>query len=165
MSIEAYPKAGEPNPVVDLFVYDVATKSTVKIDVRSGKPFDNDVVGHYVYRVSWSPDGKELLFTAREPAPEHHRVRRGRPRDRGVPGDRARGVADGVGRTDSLPTQVFLKDGRRFIWGSERTGWLNYYLYDLSGTLITPLTRYTTFEAASLVKIDEDAKVVFVHGA
>ena len=31
--------------------------------MRSGKPFENDVVGHYVYRVSWSQDGKELLFT------------------------------------------------------------------------------------------------------
>ena len=61
--IEAYPKAGEPNPVVDLFVYDVASKASVKIDVRNGRPFENDVVGHYVYRVSWSPDGKELLFT------------------------------------------------------------------------------------------------------
>ena len=60
---EAYPKSGEPNPVVDLFVYDLATKTTTKIDVRGGKPFDNDVVGHYVYRVAWSPDGKELLFT------------------------------------------------------------------------------------------------------
>ena len=67
-----------------------------------------------------------------------------------------------TGWVETSPTQVFLKDGRRFIWASERTGWRNYYLYDLSGTLITPLTRYTTFEAANLVKIDEDAKVVFL---
>ena len=67
-----------------------------------------------------------------------------------------------TGWVETSPTQVFLKDGRRFIWASERTGWRNYYLYDLSGTLITPLTRYTTFEAANLVKVDEDAKVVFL---
>ncbi|HPK72826.1 MAG TPA: prolyl oligopeptidase family serine peptidase, partial [Vicinamibacterales bacterium] len=30
------------------------------------------------------------------------------------------------------------------------------------GRLITPLTRYTTFEAANLVKLDEDAQVVFL---
>jgi dipeptidyl-peptidase-4 len=57
---------------------------------------------------------------------------------------------------------VFLKDGKRFIWMSERNGWRNYYLYDLSGRLITPLTRYSTFEASSLVKVDEEKNVVFL---
>ena len=37
-------------------------RRSIKVDVRDGKPFDDAVVGHYVYRVSWSPDGKELLF-------------------------------------------------------------------------------------------------------
>ena len=50
-------------PIVDLFVYDVAAKrKTTRVDVRDGKPFDNDVVGHYVYHMAWSPDGSELLF-------------------------------------------------------------------------------------------------------
>lgn len=157
---EAYPKAGEPNPMVDLFVYDIATKATVKVDVRSGKPFDNDVIGHYVYRVSWSADGKELLFT---------RTNRRQNVLELAAADPATGACRVILRDEwptgwiqENPTQVFLKDGRRFIWASERTGWRNYYLYDLSGTLITPLTRYTAFEAANLVKIDEEAKVLFL---
>jgi dipeptidyl-peptidase-4 len=48
---EAYPKSGMPNPIVDLFVYDVSTRHSTKIDVRDGKPFDDAVIGHYVYRV------------------------------------------------------------------------------------------------------------------
>ena len=56
---------------------------------------------------------------------------------------------------------VFLKDGKRFIWESERTGWRNFYLYDLSGTLIAPLTTHTTFEAGAIVKLDERAGVLF----
>ena len=59
---EAYPKAGVPNPVVDIFVYDVASKQSVKLDVRTGKPFENSVVGHYVYNVRWTPDASELIF-------------------------------------------------------------------------------------------------------
>jgi dipeptidyl-peptidase-4 len=160
--IEAYPKAGEPNPVVDLFVYDTATKSSVRIDVRGGKPFDNDVVGHYVYAVGWSPDGRELLFT---------RANRRQNVMEFVAADPATGACRVVLReewptgwveTYPPPNPLFLKDGRRFIWASERTGWRNYYLYDLSGRLITPLTRYATFEAANLVKVDEDAKVIFL---
>src|SRR5262245_43909193 len=59
---EAYPKRGVHNPAADLLVYDLATKKTTTMDVRDGKPFDNAVVGHYVYHVSWSQDGAELLF-------------------------------------------------------------------------------------------------------
>ena len=62
LDVEPYPKAGAPNPVVDLFVYDLDAKKTTRVDVRDGKPFEDDVVGHYVYHVAWSPDGKELLF-------------------------------------------------------------------------------------------------------
>jgi len=160
MDIEAYPKSGKPNPLVDLFVYDVAAKTSVRIDVRGGRPFENDVVGHYAYRVSWSPDGRELLFTRAN-------------RRQNILEFTAANPETGLCRTivreewptgwvETSPTQVFLKDGRRFIWASERTGWRNYYLYDLSGALITPLTRYTGFEAAGLIKIDEDAKAVFL---
>ena len=56
---------------------------------------------------------------------------------------------------------LFLKDGRRFIWESERNGWTNFYLYDLSGKLITPLTTHTTFEVGGIVKVDEAAGVLF----
>jgi dipeptidyl-peptidase-4 len=56
---EAYPKAGAPNPVVDLFVHDVEAGRRVRIDVCEGQPFTNDVVGHSVYAVGWSPDGRE----------------------------------------------------------------------------------------------------------
>ncbi|HYV35291.1 MAG TPA: DPP IV N-terminal domain-containing protein, partial [Gemmataceae bacterium] len=59
---EAYPKPGDPNPVMDVLIYDLASKKTLKVDVRNGQPFSNAVVGHYVYNIRWSPDGKELFF-------------------------------------------------------------------------------------------------------
>ena len=54
-----------------------------------------------------------------------------------------------TGWLENNPTMFFLKDGKRFIWESERNGWSNFYLYDLSGKLITPLTSHTTFEAGN----------------
>jgi dipeptidyl-peptidase-4 len=56
---------------------------------------------------------------------------------------------------------AFLGDGKRFVWESQRNGWNNFYLHDLSGALVAPLTTATTFEAAALVKVDEPAGVVF----
>ena len=132
------------NPIVDLFVYDVATKKTTKVDVRDGKPFNNDVVGHYVYHVAWSPDGRELLF---------NRTNRRQNVLELVAANPTTGALRVVireewptGWIENSPTMVFLKDGQRFIWESERNGWTNFYLYDLSGKLIAPLTTHTTFE-------------------
>jgi dipeptidyl-peptidase-4 len=156
---EAYPKAGVPNPVVDLFVYDVATRQSIRIDVRDGKPFDDAVVGHYVYHVVWSPDGRELLFFRTNRRQNVMEVAAANP---------ATGACRVVlreewptGWVNDQPRLVFLPGGNRFIWESQRNGWDNFYLYDLAGKLVTPLTRHTTFEVGTLIKIAADAGVLF----
>jgi dipeptidyl-peptidase 4 len=156
---EAYPKAGRPNPVVDLYVYDVAARKATRVDVRDGRPFDNAVVGHYVYRINWSPDGTEILF---------NRTNRRQNVLEVVAANPATGTCRVIlreewptGWVENSPGMVFLKDNRRFIWESERNGWKNFYLYDLAGGLLYPLTTHATFEVQSLVKVDEVAKVVF----
>jgi dipeptidyl-peptidase-4 len=159
MDVEAYPKAGAPNPIVDLFVYDVASKQTTRIDVRSGKPFDDGVVGHYVYRVSWSHDGRELLFNRTNRRQNVLEFTAANP----VTGATRVIVRDEwpTGWVENNPQIIWLADGKRFIWESERNGWSNLYLYESSGKLITPLTRNTTFEVASVVKLDEKAGLLF----
>jgi dipeptidyl-peptidase-4 len=161
LNVEAYPKPGAPNPIADVLVYDVAARRTTPIDVRDGKPFDNSVVGHYVYNIRWSPDGTELLmdranrrqqiveFTACNPATGKCRVivREEWP--------------TGWLNTDGGLRLQWLKDGTRFILASERNGWDNYYLYDLTGKLINPITTNTTFESAAILKVDETAGVMF----
>ena len=158
MDIEAYPKAGVDNPIADILIYDVTTKQTVKLDVRGGKPFENAVVGHYVYNVQWSPDGTELLtnrtnrrqnvmeFSACDPTTGKCRVI---VREEWLPS-----------WTDNSPELRFLKDNKRFIWESERTGYKNFYLYDLSGKLLTTLTNHS-FEVASIVRVDEEAGLLY----
>src|SRR5688500_1881077 len=148
-----------PNPVVDLFVYDVATKNTTRMAVRDGKPFDNSAIGHYVYRIAWSHDGSELLFT---------RSNRRQNVLEFAAADPTTGATRVIlreewptGWIEYNPSMHFLEDGRRFIWSSFRNGWTNLYLYDLSGKLIRPLTTHTAFEVANVVKIDEAANVVF----
>ena len=158
MDIEAYPKAGAPNPIADLFVYDVATKKTVRVDVRDGKPFDNSVIGHYVYNISWASDGNEVLcnrtnrrqnimeFTACNPETGKCRVV---VREEWLPS-----------WTENHPAIHFLKDGKRFIWASERTGWRNFYLYDLSGKLLSTLTNHQ-FEVANIARVDEASGTLY----
>jgi dipeptidyl-peptidase-4 len=156
---EAFPTAGSPNPAVDLYVYDIATRQSVRIDVRGGKDFDNTVVGHYVYRVAWSADGSELLFLRTNRRQNVMEVTAANP---------ATGACRVVLREEwptgwlvAEPRMLFLADGKRFIWESQRNGWNNFYLYDLSGRLIAPLTSSSSYEADKLVKIDEKAGVLF----
>ncbi|MCJ7582012.1 MAG: S9 family peptidase [Candidatus Aminicenantes bacterium] len=156
--IEAYPKSGEPNPVAEMFVYNLASKAVVKLDVRDGNPFENSVVGHYVYRVSWSSDGTEILF---------NRTNRRQNILEFCAADPATGKVRIIlheewptGWVKNSPEISWLEDGRRFIWASERTGFNNYYLYDISGQLLATLTSHP-FEVARIIKVDEKAKALW----
>lgn len=158
MDIEPYPKAGAPNPIVDLFIYELDTKKTIRVDVRDGKPFDNTVIGHYVYHVAWSADGKELHF---------YRTNRRQNIMEFVACNPATGQCRVIVREEWLPSWVansppmtYLKDKQRFIWTSERTGWRNLYLYDLDGRLLRVLTSHP-FEVANIVRVDEEAGLVY----
>jgi dipeptidyl-peptidase-4 len=161
IDVEAYPKAGMPNPVVDLFVYDVGSKTTTRIDVRDGKPFDNTVVGHYVFHIGWSQDGQELTlyranrrhqvleFAACAPVTGSCRVV--------VREEWPTGWID----DDPGPTPVYLADKNRFIWESERNGFRNLYLYDFkAGKLLNPITN-NQFDLQSLVRVDEANKTLY----
>jgi dipeptidyl-peptidase 4 len=159
LDVEAYPKPGKPNPVVDLFVYDVAGKRATRIDVRDGKPFDNDVVGHYVYGISWSQDGTQILLNRTNRKQNILEFAACNPES-----GKCRAVVHEewpTGWIENSPEQQFLKDGMRFIWASQRNGWKNFYLYDLSGKLIVPLTTSTTYEADSIVQVDEANNVLY----
>jgi dipeptidyl-peptidase-4 len=159
LDVEAYPKPGKPNPVVDLFVYDVATKKSIPIDVRDGKPLDNNVVGYYVYNVSWSPDGREILLNRMNRRQNTLDFAACSPQT-----GKCRAIVHEewpTGWVDTHPEMHFLKDGHRFIWESQRTGWKNFYLYDLSGKLINPISQLTTAEADNVALVDEAHDAVF----
>lgn len=161
LDVEAYPKPGRPNPVPDLFVYDMVTRHSTRIDVRDGKPFTDDVVGHYAFQIEWSPDGRELFvsrtnrrqnvaeFVACSPETGHCRViiREEWP---------TAWVSNGR-------EMRFLADNSRFIWVSERNGFKNFYLYDLSGRLIAPITR-NQFESDAIVRVDETTNTLWYMG-
>ena len=159
LDVEAYPKPGKPNPVVDLFVYDVVAKKPLKIDVRDGQPFDNTNIGHYVYNVSWSPDGQDILLNRTNRKQNILEFAACSPET-----GKCRAIVHEewpTGWIENTPEMRFLKDGKRFIWESQRNGFKNFYLYDLSGRLITPLTTLTAHEADNIVMVDEARNFLF----
>jgi dipeptidyl-peptidase-4 len=156
---EAYPKAGTSNPVADVFVFDVGTRRSARMDVRDGHPFSDAVVGHYVYNVRWSPDGAELLMNRTDRRQQVLELIACQPASgtcRVLVHDEWRS-----GWVENNPTMIWLADRQRFIWQSERNGWSNYYLYDNRGRLLNPITAHTGFEAGPIVKVDEARNVLF----
>ena len=158
LDVEAYPKAGVDNPVVDLFVYDVAMGSATRIDVRDGQPFTDDVVGHYVYGVGWSPDGSEITF---------NRANRRQNITEFTTCSPDSGACRAVVREQwpaswamNSPAMRYLDDDDRFIWTSERNGFRNLYLYSLSGEQLATLTDHD-FEVGRVLRVDEDAGVLY----
>lgn len=154
----AYPSPGSPNPVPDLFVYDVAARTTTRIDVRDGAAFDDAVVGHYVWNVGWAPDGGEVRLL------RANRVQNTIDWAACSPTTAACRVIVRESEPQAWTTAAtprFLADGRRFIWTSERTGWDNFYLYDLDDGLLHPITTHAGFEVANIVRIDEAAGLLW----
>jgi dipeptidyl-peptidase-4 len=160
LDVEAYPKPGTDNPVADILVYDIASGKNVTLDIRDGKPFaQNDVVGHYAYNVRWSPDGAEVLINRSNRKQNTMELIACNPAT-----TRCRVIVHEEWRTgwvDNRPQMRYLDDNSRFIWESERNGWSNYYLYDLSGKLINPITSHTAFEAGPILQVDEAAGVMY----
>jgi dipeptidyl-peptidase 4 len=160
LDTEAYPKAGSDNPIADVLVYDLAAKRKVTIDTRDGKPFTNDVVGHYVYNVLWSPDGTELLMNRTNRRQQILELVACSPTT-----TKCRVVVRDEwlsGWVDNRPQMVWLADNKRFIWESDRSGFTNYYLYDFAaGKQINQITTNATFDSGAIVRVDEKAGVLF----
>ena len=147
---EHYPKPGDPNPVAGLRIFDLSANRTVEVDT-------GDDPESYIYNVAFTPDGTELLF-----------FRLNRRQD--VLELLAADPASGESRVilteqqatwqDHRPTMRFLRDGHRFLWESERSGFAHYELWDLERGRLAELTR-GEFPVESIVEVDEDGGVLY----
>ncbi len=113
-----YPKAGEANSAVTLFVYDLGRRTTQLIETAPGP--ETDI---YIPRIGWTPSGK-LFFYRVNRLQNHFEV---------VLGD-GRVIYDEMSTTyverPDEKTVTFLPDGDRFTVRSEApTGWWATYLY------------------------------------
>jgi len=151
---ERYPPAGGSNPIVRVMV----------ASIRGGEPRVMDTGAEtdvYVARVNWLADSKHLAI---------QRL------------NRTQTVLDlliadvGSGRTRTAITEKdqywinvsddlhFLKDGKRFVWSSERSGYRHLYLYDLDGKELAQLTK-GDWEVSAVQGVDETKGLVYFTAA
>ena len=150
---EAYPKPGAANPTATLLVYDLETKATVEVDGFSATSGATPDAEYYLYNILWTPDGSELLYSRT-------------PRRQDVLDVLAANPKTGASRVvvterqdtwqENRPLMRFLKDGRRFLWETEKTGFKHYELRSLDGSLLSTVTN-GKWPVESIVLVDEDA--------
>jgi dipeptidyl-peptidase-4 len=130
---QRYPAAGAPNATVQLFVQKLAApagSAAVEIDLGPNTDF-------YLARINWLPHSAALAVQRQSRDQKTLSLLN----------------ADATsGKTTELLSEhsdtwvdlhdelTFLTRSPRFIWASSRSGFKHFYLYDLDGKLIRPLT-------------------------
>ncbi|BDX38775.1 peptidase S9 [Tenuifilaceae bacterium CYCD] len=130
-----YPKAGETNSTISIHVYDIAQKTTAKMDV--GPETDQ-----YIARIKWSNIPNQLSIV---------RLNRLQNKVDILLSDGSTGASqvlytetnkyyiDNI--TDNYP--IFTPDGKYFIISSEKDGFNHLYLYGMDGKFVRQLTSGT----------------------
>ncbi|MGD1840794.1 MAG: S9 family peptidase [Thermonemataceae bacterium] len=147
-----YPKAGEENASVEIWVYDITTKNSQKMDIGS----EQDI---YIPRVQWTKDANLLSIRRMNRLQNqldllHADVRTGKATT--VLTENSKAYVD-VEFTDDL---TYLEKGKQFIHASEKSGYKHLYLYNLSGKMIRPITT-GNWEVSEIAGIDEKKQLIY----
>ncbi|MCB9289037.1 MAG: S9 family peptidase [Lewinellaceae bacterium] len=150
-----YPKVGEANSKVDIYVYNLGSGEAVKADL--GK--EEDI---YIPRVKWANEKQLCVYRLNRHQNELELL-----------------LADPLsGKTSRLLYEknkyyiseelyddlVFLRDGKHFIWASEKDGWKHLYLYDMKGREVRQVTK-GQWEVDAFYGIDEKNRRIYYQAA
>jgi dipeptidyl-peptidase-4 len=150
---ERYPPAGGGNPIVRVFVAPVGGGEARAMDTGE----NTDI---YIARVNWLTDARHLAI---------QRLNRQQTVLDLLIADAANGqTRTALNETDQHWINVsndlrFLKDGKRFLWSSERSGYRHLYLYDLEGKELAQLTK-GEWEVSAVDAVDEAKGLVYFTG-
>ncbi len=154
LEVTPYPKAGDPNPIVQLGVVNAAGGATRWVDTYKYQPSDFLIV-----RVSWTPDGKKVVYQAQNREQTFLDLNFA---------DATMASRTTVLRETSkawvevIDNPTWLKDGS-FLWQSARNGWRHLYHYAPDGKLVRQVTD-GKWEARSIDGVDEDKGLVYFSG-
>jgi len=149
-----YPRAGEPNPNVNVGIVTTAGGPVRWVEL------DNYLEGTYlVTGAGWMPDSKRVFFYAQDRAQTWLDFNTA-PKQGGESTRFFRETTDAW--VDVPDSPKFLSDGS-FLFFSERTGWKHLYLYDKNGELKHAVTK-GEWEARGLEHVDEENGWIYVTG-
>ncbi|MBK6641330.1 MAG: S9 family peptidase [Bacteroidia bacterium] len=126
-----YPKAGEINSTVEIYIYNIATGKAVKADV-------NKEADQYIPRIKWTSDNSKLCvmrLNRLQNLLELYAVNSSTGKSELMFSESNKAYIE---ITDHL---TFMKKSNEFIWTSTLDGFNHIYLYDLNGKLKQQITK------------------------
>ncbi len=144
-----YPKAGDKNAALSLFVCEVATKEKKQIDLSQYQDF-------YIARMKWTNDANILsaqVLNRHQDNLDFIFIDGNSGTTKVILNEKDKAYVD---VTEDL---TFMKDNS-FIWTSEKDGFNHIYLYDNSGKLINQVTK-GNWEVTKYYGLDEKTKTIF----
>lgn len=154
LEVTAYPKAGDPNPIVKLGVVNTAGGDVRWVDTFKYQPED-----FLISRVTWTPDGKNVVYQAQNREQTFLDVNFADPRN-GKSSNIIHETSKAWVAINEQP--IWLKDGS-FIWASERNGWEHLYHYSADGKLLRQITD-GKWEVRSIEGVDEENGYIYFTG-
>ena len=147
-----YPKAGEKNSKVSVYVYDVNDRTTLKMDTGE----EEDI---YIPRIRWTKDPKKLAII---------RLNRHQNKIEIILANAKVGSATPLYREENkyyidesnFDNLVFLDNGTQFVITSEKSGYMHLYLYDISGKEKQALTK-GNYDIANFYGYDPARKLFY----
>lgn len=150
-----YPKAGEKNSEVSVLVYEIRSKTNIKVDI-------GEKTNIYIPRLKWTPDANDLLVMRLNRIQNNLDILYANP----YTGDSRPLITEKSDRfidESFLDGFTFLDDGN-FIITSERNGWSHLYLYDKQGFELAQLTD-GEFDVTNFYGYDAIKKVYYYQAA
>lgn len=141
-----YPKVGDKNPKVKIGIADISTGNIVWANFNTnddqyfGMPYftpNNDLWIQWMNR-----DQNQLII---------YQIDKSTGDKKEIYKEEQSTWID-LDDTDRIE---FLPNGKQFILKSDKSGWYQYYLHDISGKLINPITQ-GNYTVGSIIKVEKD---------
>ncbi len=152
-----YPKAGEKNSSVEVFVYNIEDRITKRMDVGDEKD-------QYIPRIKWTQDPKMLSIYRlnRHQNKLEFLLANARTGSSSVMYKQENKYYIEEGNFDHL---TYLKDGKRFIYLDEKDGFNHLYLYDMTtGKSVQQITK-GNWDVTDFLGFDEEQQVCYYQSA
>ena len=147
-----YPKTGEENSKVEIYFYDLASAKKTKANIGTAH--------EYISRINWTNDAKNLAIQSLN----RHQNDLNIHMTNAETGESKIILNEKNDKYVEVPTTEFLTSKDQFIITSEKDGFNHIYLYDVSGKLISQVTK-GEWDMTSYYGVDEKKGVVYFQSA